>query len=125
MGVNLRRTNIRMPKQLLNYAQVGALLQQVGRKAMPQHMGSDVIAKSSSANTLLDAQPHREGGKRSAAFGQKNVSRRTRPHQPRTSRFQIPFHHYDSFASDWSHTLLISLTDYVDKSRFKVQLFQS
>jgi transposase len=39
MSIYLRRRNIRMPQQHLHDAQVGAVVQQVAGKGMPQEIG--------------------------------------------------------------------------------------
>ena len=42
MGVNLGCRNIRMTEHLLNAAQIGIVMQQVGCKCVSQNMGADL-----------------------------------------------------------------------------------
>ena len=76
--VNLGRADAGMAEQLLDDAQVGAVLQQVGREAVPQHVGSHVARNVGAADTLFDAQPERHRGKRCAAPGEEDTGWRTR-----------------------------------------------
>jgi hypothetical protein len=48
----------RMAKHLLDHTQVRAVFQQMGGKAMPQHVGSDVAHNAGATDAPLDPLPH-------------------------------------------------------------------
>lgn len=59
MRVNLRRADIRVPQQFLDHPQIRAVLQQMRREAMTQHVRSDVARDTRAPNAILDPQPQR------------------------------------------------------------------
>ena len=59
MSVDLRRREPRMAQQLLNVAQVGAAVEQVRSKRMPQRVRTDVVHAGADANVLLNHPAHR------------------------------------------------------------------
>ena len=54
MGIDHGGGNIVVPEQLLNGADVGAALQQVGGEGMPKGMGADVLRQTGTADGHLD-----------------------------------------------------------------------
>ena len=66
--VNLRRADIGVTEQFLDHPQICAMLQQMRRKAVPQHVWRDVALHARAANAIFDMQPQRYGLKRRAAF---------------------------------------------------------
>ena len=75
MGVNLRRANVRMTKQLLYHTQIGPVLEQVRRETVSEHVWSNVLLDACAFRSFLDSQPHCHCGKGRAAFRQKNIRR--------------------------------------------------
>ena len=55
--INLRRADGRVAEQFLNHPQVRAMLQQMRREAVPQHMWCDVALDTRALYAILDAQP--------------------------------------------------------------------
>ena len=54
MCVNHRRADILVPQQLLHGADVGAIVQKMRRKTMPQRMGNGILANSDAAHCALE-----------------------------------------------------------------------
>ena len=54
MGVDHGGGNIVVPEQLLNGADVGSALKQVGGEGMPEGMGADLLGQTGTANRPLD-----------------------------------------------------------------------
>ena len=67
--VYLGGADVGMPQQLLNDAQVRAMLEQMRRKTVPQHVRRDIARNSCALRPLLYAQPECDGRKRRASFG--------------------------------------------------------
>ena len=60
VGVDLRRRNISVPEHLLDRADIGAVLDQMRRKRMPQRMGRNALKTTFfgvSADELVDDLP--------------------------------------------------------------------
>ena len=53
MGIDLRRTNIGMAKQLLNDSQIGAVLQHMSRRGVPEGVRVHVLGDAGQATPLL------------------------------------------------------------------------
>ena len=53
--VNLRRADIRVPEQFLDHSQIGAVLEQVRRETVPQHVRRDVAVDARTRHAILDA----------------------------------------------------------------------
>src|SRR6185437_11983949 len=60
MCVNFRRADVRVAKQFLNHAQIRAMLQQMRRKTVPQHVRRDVPRNSRALNAFFHSQPKRD-----------------------------------------------------------------
>lgn len=75
MSVDFSGTDIGMAEQFLDDTQVGAMFQEMCRKAVPQHVGSDVALDAGPADVIFNPQPECDGRKRSSAPCQKNVGR--------------------------------------------------
>ena len=73
--INLRRADVRVAEQLLDHAQVRAVLQQMRRKAVPQHVRRDVALHARAPDTIFYAQPKRDRCERRATFCEKNIRR--------------------------------------------------
>jgi hypothetical protein len=57
MSVNLSRADVGVAEQFLDHAQVGAVFEQMGGEAVPQHMRRDIAFDAGTARPLLDAFP--------------------------------------------------------------------
>jgi hypothetical protein len=64
-----------MAEQLLNHAQVRAVLQQMRRETVPQHVRRDVALDARELHALLDVLPHRLAGKLRSALREKDIRR--------------------------------------------------
>ena len=73
MRIDLGRADAGVAQQLLDNAQVGAVLQQMRREAVPQHMRRDVAGDAGAAYALFDAQPEGYRRKWRPAAGQKDT----------------------------------------------------
>jgi len=73
--VNLRRADVGVAEQFLDHAQVRAVLEQMGRKTVPQHVRRHVPLHARAADAILDVQPQRHRRERRAALRQKNIRR--------------------------------------------------
>src|ERR1039457_5686979 len=71
VGIDFGRADAGMAEQLLDDAQVRAVIKQMGGKAVAQHVGGDVAGDAGPAGALLDAQPQGHGSEWGAASGQK------------------------------------------------------
>jgi len=125
MSINLGRADIRVTKQLLNNSQVSAVLQQMSRKTMSQHMRRDVPLNPGPADPLLYAQPHRHCGEWRPAFGQEQISRRTASNQVRPATLQVVLDSQDRFASQRHDAFFVPFANHINESGFKMQLFQT
>src|SRR5882672_10586666 len=76
--INFRRGNGRVTQEFLNNAKVGAIFEQVSCKTVAQHVRGDVSSNPGTTYALFDAEPEGDGGKRCAAFGEKDAGRRAR-----------------------------------------------
>ena len=74
--VNLRGADVRVAEQFLDHAQIRAVLQQMRRETVPQHVRRDVALNPGAADPIFDAQPQRHRRERRAALRQKNIRRR-------------------------------------------------
>src|SRR5471030_3318240 len=74
--VNLRRADIRVAEQFLDDTQIRAMLQQMRREAVPQHVRRDIALNSGAPDAIFDVQPKCNGRKWRAEFRQKNICRR-------------------------------------------------
>src|ERR1039458_10719433 len=73
VGIDFSRADAGMAEQLLNDAQVGAVIEQMGGKAVAQHVGGDVAGDAGPAGAVFDAQAQSHGGEWGAAFWEKDV----------------------------------------------------
>src|ERR1043166_7070465 len=58
--VNLRRRQVRVPEHCLNGAQIGAALEQMRRKRVPQHVRTQMRANARAAAVRLQQFPEAE-----------------------------------------------------------------
>ena len=72
--VNLGGGNVGVAEQFLNHPQVGAVLEQVRGKAVPQHMRRDVANNPRGDEAFLEACPQRHRGESRAARGQEHIA---------------------------------------------------
>ena len=70
--INLGCADVRMAEQFLDDAEIGAVFEQVRRKTMAQHVGSDVAGNAGTPGALFDAQPECDRGKGRSALCQKD-----------------------------------------------------
>ncbi len=77
MGIDFCGADAGMAKQFLDYAQVGAIFQQMRGKAVAQHVGSHRARYTSALHALLDAEPERHRRERRSSFSQENGCRRS------------------------------------------------
>ena len=75
VSVNFCRGNGSVAQEFLNDAKVGAIFEQVSRKAVPQHVRRDISVDSGTTNALFDAKPKSNRGEGCAALGEKDISR--------------------------------------------------
>ena len=57
MRIDLRRADVRVAEQFLDDAQIRAMLQEMRRKTVPQHVRRDIPDRPRPANPILDSQP--------------------------------------------------------------------
>src|ERR1039457_6839631 len=73
VGIDFGRADAGMAEQLLNDAQVRAVIEQMGGKAVAQHVGGDVAGDAGPAGAVFDGQPQSAGGAWGGALGGKDV----------------------------------------------------
>ena len=73
--VNFRRADVRMAEQFLDHAQIRAVLQQMRREAVPQHMRRHIARNPGACDAIFDVQPKRHRCERRAALREKNIRR--------------------------------------------------
>ena len=69
VGVKFGRADARVAQHLLNDSQISAVLEQVRRKGMAEHVGRDVSSNGGVTDAGFDATPHRGRRKCRAALG--------------------------------------------------------
>ena len=75
MCIDLRGADVRVAEQFLDDAKVRAVLEQMRRKTVPQHVRRDVALHARAPDAVLDVQPEGRGGERRSALSQKNIRR--------------------------------------------------
>src|SRR5438876_77329 len=75
VGIDFGRADVGMAQEFLDDAQIRAVFEQVGGKAVAEHVGSDVSGDPSMTRTFFNAQPKCDRRKGSAALAKKNVRR--------------------------------------------------
>lgn len=124
MGVDFRGTNIGMAEQFLDDTQVGAMFQEMCRKAVPQHVRSDVALDAGPANVVFNPQPECDGRKRSSAPGQKNIRGGFWRDEFWACYFDVAIQRFNGFFSHRHDALFVAFADDVDEPGFQVQLLQ-
>ncbi len=71
--VNLRGADAGVTEQFLDHAQIRAMLQQVRRKTMPQHVRRDIAPHARAPDAIFDAQPERDRRERCARAGSEKT----------------------------------------------------
>src|ERR1039458_6361557 len=104
--INLRRADARMAEQFLNHAQVRAMLQQMRRETVPQHVRRDVPLNSGAANAILDVQPKCDRRERCATLRQKNIGRRTWRDELGSANFNVTVQRCNGYVPDRYDALL-------------------
>ena len=123
--VNLRRADAGVAEQFLDDAQARPMLQQMRRKAVPQHVRRDVAGNARTADAALDAQPQRYRCERRAAPGQKNIRVRFRRDQLGPSGFEVTVQRGHGGSPDRHHALFVALADDIDEAGVEVKLFEA
>src|SRR5687768_13446895 len=59
VSVDLRRRDVRMAEHQLDAAEIGAVLEEMGRKRVPEHVRRDVRADAGIARVTDDLHPER------------------------------------------------------------------
>ena len=75
MSIDFCGADAGMAEQFLNDTQVSAVLQQMGGKAVAQHVGRDVPFDAGSADSPFDAQPKGHCGKWPATIVEEDIGR--------------------------------------------------
>lgn len=75
MGIDLGRADAGVAQKLLDDPQVGAMLQEMRGKTMPQAVRGDTFGQAGGLDAVLDSQPERDGGEPGAASGQEEIAR--------------------------------------------------
>ena len=86
VGIDLRRADGGVAEQFLDHAQVGAMLQQVGGEAVPQHVRGDVPRNGGLACPMFDPFPKGHSGKGRTALGEEEIGRGFARDEPRSCR---------------------------------------
>src|SRR5256885_16129175 len=73
MRINFRRADAGMAEQFLDDPQVCAMLEQMRRETVPQHVRSDVSSNPRAPDPLFDPQPECHRGKGGAAPREKHI----------------------------------------------------
>ena len=76
--VNFRRADVRVAQQFLNHPQIRAVLQQMCRKTVPQHVRRDVAFDARALHAILDVFPERVRGEGRSSLCQENCGGRFR-----------------------------------------------
>ena len=85
MGVDLRGADAGVAKEFLNDTKVGTAFQEMGGKAVPQHVRRYFATDPGAGHTGFDPAPNGAGGKGGNALGEKYVGRGPRPHEVRST----------------------------------------
>lgn len=75
VGIDLGRADAGMAQKLLDDSQVGAMLQEMRGKTMPQAVRSDTLGQAGSLDAVLNPQPERDRSELGAAAGQEEIAR--------------------------------------------------
>ena len=73
VGVNLSGAYVGVAEEFLDHAQVGAMLEQVGREAVPEGVRGDVANDAGTTNTPFHSQPQGHRGERRAALSEEDI----------------------------------------------------
>ena len=72
--IDLRGRDVRVPEHFLNAHDFGAVLEQVRREAVAQHMRARLALPADAAEQVVDVVPQRADGEWLAVFAQEYVA---------------------------------------------------
>ena len=125
MRVDLRGRNVRMPQHLLDHPEIGSVIQQVGRKRMPQQMRMHFAGiESRHRCPLLYYLPHSHRREPSAIPGEENVAGGARLHQLRPRMIQVSLQSLARAAAHGCEPRFVPLPCLANPALFKTQVFQ-
>ena len=125
MRVNLRRRNIRVPQQLLNDSQIGAVRQKMRRERVPQQVRIDVGVKSGARCNFLYDLPNPLGGQLFAVPGQKDFIPCLSPNQMNAFLSQILIDRVTSDSSNRHQSSLGAFANDPDDTLLQVQILKA
>jgi len=125
VSVNLRRGDVSVTEHLLDDAKIGAIIQQVSRKTVPQGVGCDVFGDSSMARVLLDEVPNRLATEWTAAPGQEHFGAIAVVLANQWTRLlKIALYPADRLFADRHDPLLAAFADSPQESGFEIDFAQ-
>jgi uncharacterized protein (UPF0210 family) len=69
VGVDFGGADGGVAEEFLDDAQIGAVLEEVGGEAVPEHVGGEVSFNAGAAGAVFDALPEGDGGERLVVAG--------------------------------------------------------
>jgi len=125
VGVNFGGADGGVAQEFLDDAQVGAMLEQVGGEAVPEHVGGDVPLHSRAAHAVFDALPQSHGRERFVVAGQKHGRRRFGGDQFGPAGGEVLLQRGHGNLTDGHHTFLVALAYDIDETGLEVELFEA
>ena len=124
VGVDFGGADAGVTKEFLDDAKIGAAFQEMGGKAVPQHVRCHVTGDPGAHHAGLDPTPDRAGRKGGTALGEKHIGRGSRLHESRSTGLEILLHRRHSRAAQRHDAFLVAFADDGDKAVGQMQLFQ-
>ena len=99
VGVDLRRANPGVPQQFLDDPEVRAVFEQMGGKAVTEHMRRHVSGDAGQPDAMLDPLPERATAEGTAALGQENVGGALSGYQPGAADLDVTLEGLDGLVT--------------------------
>ena len=122
--VNLGGADAGVAEQFLDDAQVRAVLQQMRREAVPEHVRGDIARRSGPAHASFDAQPQCYRGKRRSALRQEHIRGRFLRHEFGPAAVKVTVQRFNGFSPHRHNAFFVAFADDIDEACFEVQLFE-
>lgn len=125
MGIDLGGADGCVAEEFLDNAEVSAMFEQVSGEAVAEHVRRDVARNAGVADALFDAEPKRDGGKRSATLSEEDVGGRAFGNEFRAADFKVTIHGSNGMATDRNNAFLVSFADHGDEAGGELELFEA
>ena len=116
VGVDFGGADARMAQHFLDDAEVGAVLEQVRREAVPEHVRSNVFIDATTFDALFDVQPKGHAGESGAATGEENSAGGAGFDELWARGAEVTFERGDGGFADRDDAFLVPLANDVDEA---------